>query len=154
MSSLNEPDQLDIDIIAQLQRDGRKPYTEIAADLGVSEGTVRNRVQRLVADQIIQVTGMADPLRMGYDAPALIGISVHPAQLQSASKTIANFPEVSYSVLVSGEFDIFVEVMCRDREDLASFISDRLHQVPGIVRTQTFIILKTFKMAFGAKSFP
>jgi Lrp/AsnC family transcriptional regulator, regulator for asnA, asnC and gidA len=143
-------DQLDLNIIAHLQHDGRRPFTEIAADLGVSEGTVRNRLQRLMSDQTIQVIGMADPIQLGFDAPAMIGVSVHPTQLKHVAEAIAEFEEVSYLIMVSGEFDLFVEVMCRDRKHLASFISEHIHQIPGIVRTQTFIILQTFKMAYGA----
>lgn len=143
-------DQTDLDIIAHLQRDGRAPFTEIAKALGISEGTVRNRVSKLVADRVIQIVGMADPYQLGFDAPAIIGVSVQPPHLDTAAITIANFPEVSYLIMVSGEFDLFVEVMCRDRNHLASFISGDLHKVPGIARTQTFLILKTYKMAYGA----
>ena len=150
MSPSSKPDQLDLEIIAHLQRDGRKPFTEIAANLGISEGTVRNRLQRLISDQVIQVIGLADPIQLGFDAPAMIGVSVHPTQLQKVAEAIAEFQEVSYLIMISGEFDLFVEVMCRDRKHLASFISESLHLIPGIVRTQTFMILRTFKMAYGA----
>lgn len=143
-------DQTDLEIIAHLQRDGRKPFTEIAADLRISEGTVRNRVARLTADGVIQIVGMADPYQLGFDAPAMIGVSVQPPHLESAAATIAAFPEVSYLIMVSGEFDLFVEVMCRNRKHLARFISENLHQVAGIAKTQTFIILRTYKMAYGA----
>jgi Lrp/AsnC family transcriptional regulator, regulator for asnA, asnC and gidA len=150
----NSMDQLDLDIIAHLQRDGRKPFTAIAANLGVSEGTIRNRVSRLMTEQILQVIGMADPLRLGFDAPAMIGVSVQPSMLKSAMEAIAEFSEVSYLIMVSGEFDLFVEVMCRDRKHLATFLRDHLHQVTGIVRTQTFLILHTHKMAYGALPSP
>jgi Lrp/AsnC family transcriptional regulator, regulator for asnA, asnC and gidA len=147
-------DQTDLDIITQLQRDGRKPFTEIASALSISEGTVRNRVQRLVADQVLQIIGMADPLQLGYDAPAMIGISVQPNRLERAALQIADFDEVSYLIMVSGEYDLLVEVMCRDRTHLATFIRDRLLQVPGILRTQTSLILHTYKLAYGARPTP
>jgi len=150
MSSTSKLDQLDLEIIAHLQRDGRKPLTEIANVLGVSEGTVRNRLQRLLSEQVVQVIGLVNPIKLGFDAPAMIGVSVNPTQLHEVAKAIGEFQEVSYMSMVSGEFDLLVEVMCRDRLHLASFISEQLHQIPGIVRTQTFIILRTFKMAYGA----
>ncbi|MFU8773771.1 MAG: Lrp/AsnC family transcriptional regulator, partial [Anaerolineales bacterium] len=150
MTRSSKLDHIDLDIISHLQHDGRKPFTEIASNVGISEGTVRNRFQRLTSDQTIQVIGMADPIQLGFDAPAMIGVSVHPTQLMNVAEAIADFEEVSYLIMVSGEFDLFVEVMCRDRKHLAAFISERIHQIPGIVRTQTFIILRTFKMAYGA----
>ena len=143
-------DDLDIKIINELQRDGRLPYTDIAKSLNVSEGTVRNRVARLIDEQIIHIAGMLDPTQVGFEAPAMIGVTVQPPMLESVAETIASFPEVSYLIMVSGEFDLFVEVFCRDRDDLAAFLNQRLHQVKGVVRTQTFMTLKIYKMAYGA----
>ena len=79
-------DQIDLDIIALLQQNGRMPYTEIAEALDVSEGTVRNRVARLQDDKIIQIVGMADPYQLSYDAPAIIGVSVNPQQMDDVTR--------------------------------------------------------------------
>lgn len=144
-------DELDIKIINELQRDGRMPFTDIAKTLNVSEGTVRNRVARLIDEQVIHIVGMLDPTHVGFEAPAMIGVTVQPAMLERVAETIASFPEVSYLIMVSGEFDLFVEVFCRDRDDLAAFLNQKLHQVNGVVRTQTFMTLKIFKMAYGAQ---
>jgi Lrp/AsnC family transcriptional regulator for asnA, asnC and gidA len=144
-------DELDLKIVNELQRDGRMPFTNIAKTLNVSEGTVRNRVARLIDEQVIHIVGMLDPARVGFEAPAMIGVTVKPAILESVAETIASFPEVSYLIMVSGEFDLFVEVFCRDRDDLAAFLNQKLHQVNGVVRTQTFMTLKIFKMAYGAQ---
>jgi Lrp/AsnC family transcriptional regulator for asnA, asnC and gidA len=143
-------DQIDLSIIEHLQKDGRKPFTDIARDLGISEGTVRNRVSRLLDERVIQIVGLADPLSLGFDAPAIIGVKVQPGYLERAAAEIGAFPEVSYLIMVSGEFDLFVEVMCRDRKHLGDFINKRLHQVQGINQTQSFVILGTYKMAYGA----
>ncbi|RME84360.1 MAG: Lrp/AsnC family transcriptional regulator [Caldilineae bacterium] len=144
-------DELDLAIIGELQRDGRKPFTEIAKKVGVSEGTVRNRVTRLIEEQILQVVGMVDPYQLGYDAPAIIGVAIEGADMDEVGAQIATFPEVSYLVMVSGEYDFMVEVMCRDREHLATFLNQKLRKVPGVYRTHTFLILGTYKMALGAK---
>lgn len=144
-------DELDIKIINELQHDGRMPFTDIAKTLNVSEGTVRNRVARLIDEQVIHIVGMLDPTHVGFEAPAMIGVTVQPAMLERVAETIASFQEVSYLIMVSGEFDLFVEVFCRDRDDLADFLNQKLHQVNGVVRTQTFMTLKIFKMAYGAQ---
>ena len=88
---------------------------------------------------------------MGYDAPALIGVSIQPPYLEEVAEEIAAWPEVSYLIMVSGEFDLMVEVMCQDREHLASLLRDRLQQVTGVRRTESFMILHTYKMAHGAQ---
>lgn len=144
-------DELDLAILACLQKDGRKRFTEIAKKLNVTEGTVRNRVTKLLNDHVFQIVGLIDPHRVGYDAPAIIGVSVQPPYLDKAAAAFALMPEVSYLIMVSGEFDLMVEVLCRDRQHLATFIRDQLLKVEGVHRTQTFMILHTYKMAHGAQ---
>ncbi len=116
----------------------------------MSEGTIRNRVSRLLEERYLQIVGMIDPRRMGLDAPAMIGVSLQPGQLEPAVAAIARLPEVSYLVMVSGEFDLLVEVLCRDRDHLADFLNDSLRQVPGVSQIRTYTILRTYKMASGA----
>lgn len=144
-------DYIDQEIILQLQNNGRMPFTDIAKELGVSEGTIRNRVARLLEEKVIYIVAMVDPAQVGFDAPAMIGVSVDPPQIESIAETISNFTEVSYLIMVSGEFDLFVEVLCRDRDHLANFLNQKLRRVPGIVGTKTFMTLKTYKMAYGAQ---
>ena len=144
-------DQLDKDIINFLQENGRMRYTKIAENLGVTEGTVRNRAARLQEENILQIVGMTEPHHMGYEAPAMIGVSVQPAQLETVAEKVAALPEVSYLILVSGEYDLMVEAICRNREHLATFVTNDLQTITGIQKTQTFMILRTYKMAHGAK---
>ncbi len=144
-------DGLDQEIIWLLQGDGRMHFTEIARQLGVTEGTVRNRVAKLQESGIFQIIAVLDPHRVGYDAPALIGVTIQPPHLDRVAAAIAALPEVSYLIMVSGEYDLMVEVLCRDREHLSQFIRDDLQAIPGVQRTKTFIILHTYKMAHGAE---
>ena len=142
-------DELDLAIVDQLQLDGRKPFTEIAQALGVSEGTVRNRVSRLTEENKLHIVGMVDPHYLGLDAPALIGVSLQPGDTEGAVAVIAEFPEVSYMVMVSGEVDLMVEVICRDRDHLTEFLNDKLRLVEGVLKTQTYTILRTYKLEHG-----
>ena len=143
-------DELDLSILAALQTDGRRPFTDIAQNLGVSEGTVRNRVSKLIEQQILHIVGLVDPNSLGLNAPAMIGVSVAEGDIEQIASEIASYPEVSYLVMVSGEFDLIVEVLCTDRDHLANFLNYQLRKVPGVGRTQTFMTLRTFKMAYGA----
>ncbi len=140
-------DRLDYKILSVLQRDGRRSFTEIGKAVGVSEGTIRKRVMRLVDDGVIRIIGLVDPHLVGFDAPAMIQVSVSPPHLEEAAQAIAQFPEVSYLLMVSGEFDLIVEVRCRNREHLASFIRDQLQKVPGVQRTVSSLVLHTYKLA-------
>ena len=144
-------DDTDLAILAMLQKDGRKHFTEIARELNVTEGTVRNRVARLLEDKVIQIVGLINPPRLGYDAPAIIGVTVQPPFLDEAAAEIAALSEVSYLIMVSGEYDLMVEVLCRDREHLATLLKDKIQKVIGVRSTETFFILHTYKMAQGTQ---
>lgn len=145
---IQPPDEIDRAIIRLLQIDGRKPFTEIAAEIGVSEGTVRQRMKRLVSDQMFQVVGIVDPKYLGWDAAGMVGVTVRSGLIDDVAAQIASFPEVSYLFMASGEFDLFVEVYCRDQDHLVQFLNDNLQKIPGIIRTQTFMILKLYKLSY------
>jgi Lrp/AsnC family transcriptional regulator for asnA, asnC and gidA len=145
MKTLDETDRA---IIAHLQYDGRKPFTDIAADLGISEGAVRRRVKLLTDSGILQIVGIVEPQFLEWNAASMIGLVVQTGRVDQVAREIARFPEVVYLFMASGGFDLFVEVYCRDREHLASFINEKLHQVPGVQRTQTFMILKMYKLSY------
>lgn len=147
-------DKTDLEILSCLQKDARRSFTDIANELKISEGTVRNRVARLVEKKAVQFVGLIDPGQLGYDAPAMVGVTVQSNLLEQAATEIAQFPEVSYLVMSSGEYDLIVEVLCRDRDHLASFLNEKLRQIEGVQRTQTFMILRTFKMAYSADPVP
>jgi Lrp/AsnC family transcriptional regulator for asnA, asnC and gidA len=139
-------DEIDFGILTQLQADGRRPFTEIAKALGVTEGTVRNRVAKMMADDTLQIIGHVDPHRVGFGAPALISISVQPGKVEDVAQTLRACPELSYLLLVAGDYDLFMEVMCRDREHLRELITTRLHAIAGVTNTQTTLILHTYKV--------
>jgi Lrp/AsnC family transcriptional regulator for asnA, asnC and gidA len=80
----------------------------------------------------------------------MISISVQPSHLEETAMQIAQYGEVSYLIMVSGEYDLMVEVFCRDREHLSLFIREKLQKIAGVQRTQTCFILHTYKMAHGA----
>jgi Lrp/AsnC family transcriptional regulator for asnA, asnC and gidA len=143
-----ELDDLDVEIIRRLQYNGRMPFTQIAAELGVSEGAVRRRVKRLTESAVLQIVAIAEPQYLGWNAAAMIGVSVQAGQTDAVAHEVAQFPEVSYLFMASGEFDLFVEVYCRDREHFVAFLSERLQKIPGVQHTRTFTILKMYKLSY------
>lgn len=145
-------DDVDRKIIAMLQPEGRRAFAEIGRELGVSEGTIRQRYQRLVSQGILQVVGVADPFKIGFQSMAMIGINValeSGLTIDDVAATLAEFRETSYVVMSTGDFDLMVEVIVESSEDLADFLTHKLHAVPGVTRTETFVLLRVYKMNFG-----
>ena len=141
-------DNIDREIISFLQYDGRMPFTKIAQELGMSEGTVRRRVNQLCADGLLQIVAIVEPHVMGWNEAAIIGISVKANVISSIADEIARLPEVAYLSQAAGEFDLIAEVFCRDREHFVSFLNSKLQQVSGVERTQSFMILKIHKLSY------
>jgi Lrp/AsnC family transcriptional regulator for asnA, asnC and gidA len=145
-------DELDRAIIALLQPEGRMPFAEVAARLGVSEGTVRQRYRRLVNAGILQVVAVADPFKIGFNTMAMIGINVAingRRGIDAIAHEIALFPEVSYVVMSTGGFDLLVEVIAQDSEEFVRFLTEKLHRVEGVIKTETFMLLRVYKMNLG-----
>ncbi len=141
-------DELDLIILNALQTDGRTPFTQIAKKAGVAESTVRSRYASLVDQGIVQTIAVIDPFAVGYNSPALIGISVEPRSTRAVAQELEKLPEVSYLVLTLGGYDLMVEVFCRDREHLTKFIMDQVQVIEGIRTTETLMIGEIFKLSF------
>ena len=141
-------DDTDRAIISFLQYDGRIPFTHIADELGITEGTVRRRVKQLIESGKLQIVGVVEPHDLGWTEAAMIGISVKSNLLTEVAEAIAELSEVSYLFQAAGEFDLFAEVYCRDRIHFVSFLNNKLQQIPGVERTQSFLILKMHKLSY------
>jgi len=141
-------DEKDRAIVSILQYDGRTPFTKIAEELNITEGSVRNRVKRLIETQKLKIVGIAQPEEMGWTEAGIIGINVQTDRIMEVAEAIAQLPEVSYLIQAAGEFDFFAEVYCRDRDHFVSFLNNRLQKIPGVDRTQSFLILKMHKLSY------
>jgi len=140
-------DEVDRQIIARLQRNGRMPNVEIARDLGLSEGTVRKRLEKLLATGIIHIKAVVHPGRLGLTTPVLIGIQVDLAHLDEATRQLAAIPEVYSVKVVTGAYDVIVEAILPSREGLLPFLTARIAAIPGIRRTDTCHVLEIVKWA-------
>jgi len=144
------PDELsDLDkrIIEHLQEDGRRAFTQIAAALGVSEAAVRARTNRLVERGILQVVGVADPGKLGFQQ-ALIGIRCEPGRIVEVAEALAELKEVDYVVVTAGRFDILIEAVAEDNEGLLQFLNERLQRIGGVRDTETFTYLRLVKQTY------
>lgn len=140
-------DAVDRGIIEALQENGRAPFRAIAAHVGVAEATVRSRYARLVEDGILLVTGVTNPLGLGFEAQAMIGIKTSGSP-EPVADEIASWDEASYVVVAAGRFDLLVEVVCNDRRHLLE-LTTRLREVEGVVTTETFPYLSLAKQVYA-----
>ena len=135
-------------IIEQLQQDGRRSYASIGKAVGLSEAAVRQRVQRLVDAGVVQIVAVTDPMQLGFDRQALIGIGVDGA-LEPVADALVAMDEVDYVVMTTGGFDILCEVVCESDEHLLELLSTRIRAVAGVSSTQTFMYLKLAKQTYS-----
>ena len=145
---VDEVSTLDKRIIEHLQQDGRRPFTQIAADLGVSEAAVRARTNRLVERGILQIVGVTDPLKLGFQQQAMIGVRCERDRLLQVSEAVSAFPEVDYVVITAGTFDLLIEVVCENNEALLQFLTEKLRAVDGVRETETFVYLRMVKQTY------
>jgi Lrp/AsnC family transcriptional regulator for asnA, asnC and gidA len=141
-------DDLDKAIIGCLQKDGRRPYAQIGRELKVPEATVRQRAERLISRGIVQVVGVTDPLAMGFQQPALIGLKVDLGDLDRIAEEVAKLDEVTYVVITAGRYDLFCEVVCEDNEHLLKLLTDSFAAIEGIRSTETLVELRFVKESY------
>jgi Lrp/AsnC family transcriptional regulator for asnA, asnC and gidA len=146
------PDDIDKALITALQRNGRESYASLAKVVGLSEAAVRQRVQRLLDDGVVQIVGVTDPLVMGFQRWAMIGVVVE-GDVRTVSDQLVAIDEIDYVVLTAGSFDLLVEVVCEDDDSLLALLNDRIRSIPSVRSTETFMYLKLAKQtyAWGAR---
>ena len=144
-SQLDEVSKL---IVEQLQLDGRKSYAEIGKVVGLSEAAVRQRVQKLNDSGVMQIVAVTDPMRLGFNRQAMVGVKC-TGNVNQVAEMLSSIPQVDYVVLTAGGFDILVEVVCEDDEDLINLLNSNIRLLPGVVSAETFVYLKLHKQFYS-----
>jgi Lrp/AsnC family transcriptional regulator for asnA, asnC and gidA len=140
-------DDLDFAILSFLQQDGRMSFTVIAEKLSVSIGTIRTRFNKLIEDGTINIIGRVDPDKVGFRSYAHIAVYVRPAALKDkVVQKIIKKPEVSFLAGTSGDYDLEVDVMCKDNDHLVEFVNE-ISKIEGVYQTKTTIYFKVYKYA-------
>jgi Lrp/AsnC family transcriptional regulator for asnA, asnC and gidA len=134
-------------IIEILQREGRCPFTTIAREVGISEAAVRARVQRLTDAGVLDVVAVTNPLKLGFEVMALVGVQAN-SDLDHVARTVSDWRETSYVVITSGSYDLLVEVVCEHNRHLLEVIQ-RLRETDGVKSTETFMYLDMVKMTYA-----
>lgn len=143
MSKIYELDDLDRKILALLMENAKRPYTELAAQLYVSGGTIHVRMNKLIAAGI--VTGQTlevDHARLGYDITAFLGVFLKSSgEYKPATAYLKSIQEIVSAHYLTGGYSIFLKVVCRDTNHLREVLA-RIQAYEGIQRTETFISLE------------
>jgi Lrp/AsnC family transcriptional regulator for asnA, asnC and gidA len=141
-------DDVSKSIIEQLQQDGRRSYAAIGKAVGLSEAAVRQRVQRLSEGGIMQIVAVTDPLQLGFDRQAMVGICVD-GDIQPVAEALSALEEVIYVVMTAGSFDVLCEVVSADDKELLELVAGRIRAVPGVRTTETFMYLQLAKQTYS-----
>jgi Lrp/AsnC family transcriptional regulator for asnA, asnC and gidA len=140
-------DPIDEELIRHLQADGRRPYTQLAREVGLSEAAVRQRIQRLLESNTMQIVAVTDPLQLGLHRQAMVLIKVE-GDVREVATQLAEFEEVDYLVLTAGSVDLLAEVVVPDDAALLELLNERIRSVPGVVSTESVIYLKLAKQTY------
>ncbi|MFC8687240.1 Lrp/AsnC family transcriptional regulator [Brevibacillus porteri] len=142
-------DDIDYGIIRALQGNARLPFTQIAKDLGVTEKTIRMRVQQLQDEGAISLVGIVNPVKAGFHVQAMIQVAVDAEKLDDVVAALTDTVEIRLIVLTSGEYQLFTQVLVTSNEELSQFLLKKLHKIPGISKTNVINELKILKSKYN-----
>ncbi|MGE0237416.1 MAG: Lrp/AsnC family transcriptional regulator [Parvibaculaceae bacterium] len=141
-------DDIDKAIIRLLQVDGRMAYAQLGPKVGLSSAAARQRVQRLIENGVIEIVAVSQPLKLGFNVEAMVGIRVN-GDVRAIAAALAEIEEIVYVVVASGQFDLVVEVVCRDARQLLAIVNDAIRTMPGVTSTETLTYLYIEKVKYS-----
>lgn len=141
-------DKTEKEMILLLQKDGRMSFVDMAKSIGVTEGTVRRKFNRLVSEGILRIAAVADPFKVGFETPAVIGLKVEAARLDEVIDRVSALPQIRYVFVCTGEHDVVAEGYFASNQELSRFIMEDLARIPGIRDITTSLLLKICKQSF------
>lgn len=138
-------DQLNLDIIRHL-KDGRKSFKKIADSLGVTENTVRSRVNRLVDEKILDFTGNIDPDALKGHHMLYLGVKLNDLEITRKGDDFCKLPGVISAAIVTGRYDLILQVLLNDEFNLLSFITEHVSKIDGVQTVESFIVYKGYNL--------
>ena len=138
-------DDFDKNIIDILESDGRSSNSEIARKIGVSEGTIRRRLKKLIDNKTITVLAISDPRQMGYEFEAVVGIQVDPGLVEPVAESITKLSDTKWVSITTGTYDVFAWVILPTAEALGKFLRNKIGEIEGVNKTETFVSLQVVK---------
>ena len=143
MASKLNLDKLDLQIIQEMLENAETPYAELGKKLFVSGGTIHVRIKKLEEFGIVHGKKLSVNLKkLGYDITAFVGIFLEKSSMYDAvAKDIEKIPEIVRLNYTTGNYSMYIEIVCKDIDQLRSVLHDELQKIKGIERTETLISL-------------
>ena len=142
------PDTVDCQMIELLQKDGRISNTDIAKKIGISEATVRTRLNRLIEEEYIQIVAVSNPIKLGFKIVGILRIKVDITKIESVTKELSKLKSIWFVVHATGDSDIYTEFVAKSLDELNDLIFNKIYKIKGVVRTETSLILKYIKRRY------
>lgn len=144
MASKLNLDKLDLQIISAMMDDASISYADLGKNLSVSGGTIHVRIKKLQESGVVKGTKLnVDLKELGYDITAFIGIYLEKSSLyDTVAKDLKKIPEIVRLNYTTGNYSMFIEIVCRDIAQLRHVLHDELQKIKGIERTETLISLE------------
>lgn len=136
-------DEIDVKLVQLLSRDGRRSFTSLAAELDVAQSTVRGRLAKLQQDEIINIVALCNALKLGHEVARLL-LKVRDLTPLAVADGLAMINQINHVALVSGSFDLYLEVTCRDQNQLIDLL-DEIRRTPGVGVIQPILVTSLAK---------
>ena len=141
-----QPDEIDHLILQTLQNDGRKSFSDLAKELGMAVSTISKRYMNLVDCGILSIIGRVEPERIGLNAYASINVQVDTlANVERVAQELMALPEVSFLALRTGDFQLEINVMCRDNSHLMEILRNNMDKINHVRKYEINMYLKVYK---------
>jgi Lrp/AsnC family transcriptional regulator for asnA, asnC and gidA len=140
-------DKTNTEIIKQL-RDGRKSFSAIAEELSITENTVRSRVNRLIDDGVLEITGLVDPNSLPTHKIVIMGVKLKTLDLGRKAKEFTRLKGVVNSSVVTGRYDLIVQVLLNEEDGytLLDFFNKELVKISEIQDVETFLVYESYDL--------
>ena len=135
-------------MIELLQKDGRISNTEIAKTIGISEATVRTRLQRLIQEQYIQIVAVSNPLKLGFEVVGTIRIHTDIKKMDRIIRELKTIKALWHIVQTTGGTGIDTEFVLKNLDELNHLIFSQINRIDGVLRTETSLFLNYVKRQY------
>ncbi|MDQ0297612.1 Lrp/AsnC family transcriptional regulator for asnA, asnC and gidA [Salibacterium salarium] len=142
-------DKTDMRILAYLQENGKRSYSEISRYLEVSEGMVRSRINKMLDDGVFEFIIHTNPNKVGLQVQTIVGFSTQLGKQEEIARELQKFPEVRFVGAFSGKHDLIIQAYFEDNDSLVNFINKELAHIEGILNADVNVELKQYKDSFS-----
>jgi Lrp/AsnC family transcriptional regulator for asnA, asnC and gidA len=137
---MSKIDTIDRKIINLLLEDGRMAASEIARQIGITERSVRYRIERLINNDVIKISAVVNPEALGYTIIADVFIEVEPGLISQVARRLAEHENVTYVACSIGERDVSAQIVARDNAEVYALATEFIGKLPGVRKTTTSIV--------------